>query len=153
MRRFAKYNALFQCKIGRGFEYWCSNSWADLCQIIRANVETHLSGRFLEKSPEESLWTLPCSGLNITLLYLNSEMFGPFGFACVTLNPVFRRVTCFNRTFANLGTKCKYATKALVSLMQTLEGVWENSKVCVNPSRRRGFTQRLSSSPKLHQAM
>ena len=33
--------------------------------------------------------------------------------------------------------------------MQTREGVWENSKVCVNPSRRRVFTQRLSSSPKL----
>ena len=33
--------------------------------------------------------------------------------------------------------------------MQTREGVWENSKVCVNPSRRRGFSQRLSSSPKL----
>ena len=37
----------------------------------------------------------------------------------------------------------------LHSLMQTWEGVWENSKVCVNPSCRRGFTQRLSSCPKL----
>ena len=37
----------------------------------------------------------------------------------------------------------------LRSLTQTREGVWENSRVCVNPSRRWGFTQRLSSSPKL----
>ena len=38
----------------------------------------------------------------------------------------------------------------LHTLMQTQEGVWENSKVCfVKPSRRRGFTQRLLSSPKL----
>ena len=40
-------------------------------------------------------------------------------------------------------------TAYLHSLMQTREGVWENSKVYVNLSCRRGFTQRLSSSPKL----
>ena len=37
----------------------------------------------------------------------------------------------------------------LHSLMQTREGVWENEKVCVNPSRRGEDLHKLSSSPKL----
>ena len=44
----------------------------------------------------------------------------------------------------------KYKTRAVFTQPdETREGDWENSNVCVNPSRRRGFTQRLSSSPKL----
>ena len=37
----------------------------------------------------------------------------------------------------------------LHSLMQTLEWVWENSKVCVNPRRRGWGLHKLSHSPKL----
>ena len=37
----------------------------------------------------------------------------------------------------------------LHSLMQTREGVWENEKVCVNPSRHGEGLHKLSRSPKL----
>ena len=43
----------------------------------------------------------------------------------------------------------KYRTRAVFSLMQTREGVWQNEKVCVNPSRRGEGLHKLSSSPKL----
>ena len=115
-------NALFQCNIGRGFVHLCT--CAQTAGLIRFVILSDYpcepaNPSFLSifrKGTWRATITLPCSGLNIRLLYLNSEMLGPFGFACVTLNPVFRRVTCFDRNCANLGAKCKYATKDLVPI-------------------------------------
>ena len=54
-----------------------------------------------------------------------------------------------NSKFISSFKKCKTRPVFTSPDVQTREGVWENSRVCVNPSHRREFTQRLSSSSKV----